>query len=186
MNNITDTTHSPFDLLSNELTANILSFVDVKDHGSVAQVSMLFNDIVNSGVEEGKNAREYLLGKIGNIDFTFPIDKFINIYINTFPASLNSSQRESFNAKILEISAPAFPAIQDNFKKVALDNINKFLSQDDEITNLKLAQFVQDPNSQKSQAFVKDLALKTLEKFLSITERENREELAVLLPKLDK
>ncbi len=198
MNNITDTTNRPFDSLPAEATANILSFVDVKDHESVAEVCKLFKDIVNSGAEEGKNAREYLLGKVDKIDLTitkedlqFLMSKGASKAISTNPQleHMNESDKNLFFAELLEILAPSLdninPEMLGNFKKVALDNIKEFISQDAEIINLKLAQFVQDPNSQESQAFIKDLALKMLEKFLSITERETVEKLGLRLPTID-
>ncbi len=192
MSNITDTTNSLFDLLPVEATANILSFVNAKDHESVAKVSTLFNAIVNSGAEEGKNAREYLLGKIKKIDLTITLEDLKYLYMKELSTlivckSLAPSQQNSYFAEVLEILFPLLDntilETLDNFKKAAIENIKKFLLQDNELTNLKLAHFVKDPNSEESQAFIKDLALKTLAKIIPNLKPEEREELGIELPK---
>ncbi|NGX37588.1 MAG: hypothetical protein K1000chlam2_00744 [Chlamydiae bacterium] len=194
MNNITDTTNRPFHLLPAEATANILSFVDVKDHGKAAQVNKLFNAIVNSGVEEGKNAQEYLLGKIGKFDFSFTKEDLRSLIAKAIIEEAKPRLKPEFKnlpefqnsifTEISEIITPysetIYPEMQGKFKEVVIDNIKEFISQDGEVSNLKLAQFVQDPNCEKSQAFIKDLALKMLEKITSTDEK--REEFGLQPP----
>lgn len=161
-------------LFPSTVFGNIFSWLDAPHHGLLATVCKTFNEIVNSGIEKGRNAREYLLGKLNieRIDLTIGVEDVIYLYQHAHKLAVEEESPDDhekfkvFQRKLIDILRQDLkakgPAFFNEYVSIAKSQMIPFASASTELDNRRLGLYLVDQNSPGSIAFIKPLALASL------------------------